>query len=77
MVIQQKFFRSATHPSQVPYIVVLRDLLTDPPSWIHGFLPSRILVLQPQTVPPSGPDQKEVLQDSGTADLFLLDLPLL
>lgn len=60
LAIQQRVFRaeSATHLDQVPYIVVWRDLLTDLPSWIWGFLPNRILVLQVQTVPPAEPDKK-------------------
>lgn len=73
VVVQWKVFGagSAIHLNQAPYIVVWRDLLTDSPSWIQGFLPNRILVLQAQT---SEPDQKkEVLQNPGTANLLLLD----
>ena len=49
----------------MPYIVVWRDLLTDPLSWIQGFLPSRILQTHPQaktTLPAESDKKKEVLK---------------
>jgi hypothetical protein len=37
----------------MPYVVVWGDLLADLSSWVWGFLPSRILVLQEKTLLPT------------------------
>jgi hypothetical protein len=46
-------------------MVVWKELMTDLPSWIRPLLPSRVLALTTQPELPRGPEQKEVLQDSG------------
>lgn len=53
---------------------VLKELITNPPAWVHPFLSSRILTFKTQSEPLAGSGKKtEVLQESGTADLLLLD----
>lgn len=69
---------SAGHPDQVSYIIVWKELMTSTTVWIHSFLPNRVLTFKTQPEPLSGSGKKiEVLQESGTADLLLLDLPTL
>ena len=55
VAVQWKVFGagSSTHLDQMPYVVVWGDLLADLSSWVWGFLPSRILVLQEKTLLPT------------------------
>lgn len=66
--------RSAGHPDQVPYIIVWKELITNPPAWACPFLPSMVLTFKTQPEPLAGSGKKtEVLQE--TADLPLLETP--
>lgn len=82
VAIQWKVFwdGSAIHFDQTAYIVVWRNLLTDSPSWIWDFLPSRRkLAFHVQTVPLQSWARRRFFRIQGEQTLLLhtqLPLPL-